>query len=149
MPREARSSVQGSIATSAHGGPLEASFDSTADCMDRALDFIRRGSHPLELYTTPGLYQEFLEPVGYVLQNCWKLHGERLLGRPTAGSEGQNARTFALSMKVFEDSIRLAPLCEPSSWLDRSGCTPPCKISTVSSYDCDSHCHRSARCCLQ
>lgn len=114
--------MQGSVATSVHGGTIELPFDTTDGCLDRALDVIRRGSHPLELYTTPGLYLEFLEPVGYLLQNCWKLHGERLLGKPTAGSDGQNVRTFALSMKVFEDTIRLAPICEPSSWLDKSGC---------------------------
>lgn len=125
MARDARSSVQGSIATSAHGAAADVMAGSTEDCLDRALDLIRRGSHPLELYTTPGLYEEFLEPVGDVLQSCWKLHGDRLLGRPTAGSDGQHAKTFTISMKVFEDAVKLTPICEPSHWIDKSGCTAP------------------------
>lgn len=125
MPRDARSSVQGSVAASVHGAAPDVPSGFTDDCLDRALDLIRRGSHPLELYTTPGLYQQFLEPVGHVLQNCWKLHGERLLGRTIAGTDGQHAKAFTLSMKVFEDVIRLAPICEPQCWMDKSGCVSP------------------------
>eukprot|EP00892_Ulva_mutabilis_P001735 jgi/Ulvmu1/11562/UM079_0005.1 len=121
LPRDAHSSVQGSVAASLHGAATDVLSEATDDCLDRALDLIRRGSHPLELYTTPGLYQEFLGPVGNVLQNCWKLHGERLLGRPIAGADGQHAKGFTISLKVFEDVIRLTPICEPSCWIDKSG----------------------------
>jgi hypothetical protein len=110
-------SLPGSVSTSVHL-PLASTSD---DGLDRVLDLIRRGSHPLDLYVEAGLYGRLLEPVGRVLDVCWKLHGQRSQHRPNAGSDGQNARASSLSMDTFVVAVRLAPVCEPGGWVDESG----------------------------
>ena len=65
--------------------------------------------------------QEFAGPMAHVLQSCWRMHGERLMHKPAGGSEGYSARNFSLSLDVFIDALRLAPICEPAEWLEGNG----------------------------
>lgn len=70
-----------------------------------------------------GRLQEFAGPMAHVLQSCWRIHGERLMHKPSGGSEGHNARNFSLALEVFIDALRLAPICEPSDWMESNGRT--------------------------
>lgn len=92
---------------------------SSSDSLARALDLIRRGSHPLDMYPTPHLLAHLRPRLDRVMAICWQHQSPRLCHQISAAdSPGLKPH---LSLDVLLTSLALLPICELQAWAGNGG----------------------------
>lgn len=102
------------------------------DSLTRALDLIRRGSHPLDMYPTPHLLAHLRPRLERIMALCWQEQSPRLKHQISI-AESPSTKPH-LSLDVMLTSLALLPICELPAWADHGGRPPPTPYGKM--HDC-------------